>query len=307
MNAGSLAALGPAQAFERLRSAGGLVLRTGPVAFRAHTRLPEVAAGISTLYADYPVCDEQDFVDFDVKVLRPRGPSNWLRPQVTFEMDGYRPFNPLAADQGFPLLEWGLNWCVYSSCHQLLVLHAAVVERNGRALILPAPSGSGKSTLCAALVLSGWRLLSDELALIDAKGLLIPMPRPVSVKNQSIEVLQARFPALQFGSRVEETVKGVVAHFAAPTESVQRADETAVPAWIVLPRWRPGAPAELKPMERARTFMSLIENSFNYDLFGATGFQRLGSVVDRCEGYHFEYSDLNDALRLFNALAVAAP
>ena len=149
--------------------------------------------------------------------------------------------------------------------------------------------------------------MSDELALIDAKGRLVPMPRPVSVKNQSIEVLQAHFPALQFGSRVEETVKGVVAHFAAPTESVQRADETALPAWIVLPRWRPGAPAELKPMERARAFMSLIENSFNYDLFGASGFQRLASVVDRCEAYHFEYSDLNDALRLFDALAAAAP
>jgi hypothetical protein len=42
-----------------------------------------------------------------------------------------------------------------------------VLERGGRALLLPAPSGSGKSTLCAGLAFNGWRLLSDELALLD--------------------------------------------------------------------------------------------------------------------------------------------
>jgi HprK-related kinase A len=301
----TLASIGGAEVARQLGAASGLVMRTGPVTVRARTRLPDVARSVAALYADYPLGTETDFVDFDVSILRPRGPRAWLRPQVQFEMDGHRPFNPLAADQGFPLLEWGLNWCVYSNCHQLLVLHAAVVERGGRALILPAPSGSGKSTLCAALALSGWRLLSDELALIDAQGRLVPMPRPVSVKNQSIAVLEARFPALRFGSRVEETVKGVVAHFAAPADSIRRADERAVPAWIVLPRWRAGAPPTLEPMERARAFMALVENSFNYDLFGAVGFERLATVVEGCRGFRFEYGDLDDALRTFDALAAA--
>ena len=51
--------------------------------------------------------------------------------------------------------------------HQYLIIHAAVVEKNGLAAILPAPPGSGKGTLTAGSVLSGWRLLSDELTLID--------------------------------------------------------------------------------------------------------------------------------------------
>jgi HprK-related kinase A len=293
----------PGQALARLRSREGLALRTGPVVFRARTGLPDVAARILALYTDYPVCDDRDLIDFDVSIVHPRGPRNWLKPQVSFEMDGYHPFNPLAGDQGFPLLEWGLNWCVYSSCHQYLVLHAAVVERGGRALILPAPSGSGKSTLCAALALSGWRLLSDELALIDGQGRLIPLPRPVSVKNQSIEVLSRHFPALRFGSRVEETVKGVVAHFAAPTAAVASAAEPAWPAWVVMPRYKPGAATKLSPLPRAQGFMSLIENAFNYDLFGAPGFERLGKVIDRCSCFGFEYTDLQDALRVFDELA----
>jgi predicted ATPase len=48
------------------------------------------------------------------------------------------------------------------------MLHAAVVEKNGKALILPALPGSGKSTLSAALAMNGWRFLSDEFTMISA-------------------------------------------------------------------------------------------------------------------------------------------
>ena len=65
------------------------------------------------------------------------------------------------------MLEWGLNWCVAGHAHQYLMLHAAALERNGRAVILPGDPGAGKSTLTAALMLSGWRLLSDEITLVD--------------------------------------------------------------------------------------------------------------------------------------------
>ena len=70
-----------------------------------------------------------------------------------------------------------------------LIIHAAVVERNGFALLLPAPPGSGKSTLCAGLIHHGWRLLSDELALIDPEtATLQAIPRPVSLKLSLIHI-----------------------------------------------------------------------------------------------------------------------
>lgn len=303
-----LSSLGAAAIGAALRSPRGLRLRTGPVTARIATPLPDVAASVAALYADYPLVGDDELVDFDVAVRRPPGLRALWRPQVVFETDQRRPFNPLAGDQGFPMLEWGLNWCVYSSCHQFLVLHAAVLERGGRALILPAPSGSGKSTLCAALLFHGWRLLSDELALIDPRdGLLVPIPRPVSLKNASIDVMSRLVPQVRFGSRVEETVKGVVAHFSAPADAVRRTNERAVPAWVVMPRYVPGQPATLTPLERARGFMSLVENSFNYEIFGAEGFEVLASVIDRSLCFNFEYGHLPEALELFNRLADGQP
>ena len=201
-------------------------------------------------------------------------------------------------------MEWGLNWCVYGLCHQFLIVHAAVLERHGRALILPAPSGSGKSTLCAALLFNGWRLLSDELTLIcPATGELIPLPRPVSLKNASIDVISKLVPSVQFGSRVEETSKGVVAHFPAPASAVALAQRRALPGWVVLPKYRAGAPTVLQPMERSRALIHLAQNAFNYDIFGREGFEVLADLAGRSSCFSFEYSDLAEALSLFDRLA----
>ncbi len=275
----------------------------GPFVAAVQTPLPDVAASIQRLYSGYPLVDEGEFTDFSVSIRRPSGLRRYWSPQVTFGLDGQEPFNPLPGDQGFPLLEWGLNWCVYGMCHQFLILHAAVLEKNGRALILPAPSGSGKSTLCAALLFHGWRLLSDELALICPKtGALVPNPRPVSLKNASIDVISRLEPNLQFGSRIEETTKGVVAHFAAPTASVGLAHQRAVPGWVVFPKYRAGSATCLYSLEKARALMQLAENAFNYDIFGREGFEMLASLVDRSGCYSFEYSSLPEAMDLFSRL-----
>lgn len=300
----SLLNLDPADCAVALQSAEGLCLQTGPFVARLHSPVPEVARAVSQLYAGYPVAGADAFFDFDVAVRRPAGWRQRWKPQVTFELDGRTPFNPLPGDQGFPLLEWGLNWCVYGMCHQYLILHAAVLERGGRALILPAPSGSGKSTLCAGLVFRGWRLLSDELALIcPHQGNLVPNPRPVSLKNQSIQVMQKFAPEMQLGSQVEETSKGVVAHFAAPPSAVQQALHRARPGWVVMPRYVSGHPTRLRPLERAHGLMKLVENAFNYPVFGAQGFEMLASLVDQSPCYSFEYSNLDEAAELFNRLA----
>jgi len=198
------------------------------------------------------------------------------------------------------MFEWGLNWCIANHCHQFLMIHAAVVERDGCTAILAAPPGSGKSTLCAALVSRGWRLLSDELALIDPLDrLLTPVPRPISLKNESIDIIRRYDPSAVIGPVVRDTHKGTVSHMKAPADSVRRSQETARPAWIVFPRFQPGAKVELSPYSKARTLVRLAENAFNYTLLGERGFEALVGIVDKAECYEFTYSKLDDAISVF--------
>lgn len=275
----------------------GLVLATGAYSQRIRSPLKQVQEGLHRLYAAYPVLPEQDFADFVVSVEP--GPSwrtGW-RSQARFRVAEHAPFLPLPQAQALPLLEWGLNWCVANRVHDRLVIHAAALEKNGQALILPGAPGAGKSTLCAALAFQGWRLMSDELTLLDpASGLLHPLPRPISLKNESIEVARALLPGAVFSPVVHDTRKGSVALVRAPDEAVELAGVPARPRWLVFPRYRPEPGVEQSALSRGQALIRLAEQGFNYGILGARGFETLADTIEACECLDLRYERLSDAV-----------
>ncbi|MES2048802.1 MAG: HprK-related kinase A [Pseudomonadota bacterium] len=289
----------------RLHGAG-LVICSGPFKFRIFSRITSVERGIRLLYADYAIGAEGEFVDFNITLQPSSGLHRWWRKQVNFSYNGYFPFKPLPLDHAYPLLEWAMNWCISTQAHHYLLLHSAVIERDGCAVILPAPPGSGKSTLCAGLVSRGWRLLSDELALISLTDRFItPLGRPISLKNQSVDVIGNFAPGSVFNQLTHDTTKGTVTHMKVPTEQLQRMDERAYPRWVIFPKYVPLAPTELTPRSKANSMLELARNSFNYIILGLTGFEVLSDVITDCDCYDFSYSSLDEAVEVFNSLVNA--
>jgi HprK-related kinase A len=269
---------------------------------RLGTDLPELASAVGFLYADFAV-DSREFADYHVRVSGGRGLRRRWRPQARFLLDGRPAFAPAPRGWALPLLEWGLNWCVSRHAHQFVVLHAAAVERDGRALLLPGRPGSGKSTLCAALAHRGWRLLSDELALLrPGDGEIQPLARPVTLKGGSIEVVRALAPDAPIGPLTLDTRKGTVAHVRPAADSVRRAGERARPAWVVFPAYRPGAAAALRPLSPARALMRLGASCFNHSTLGTDGFETLAAVAERCGAHELEHGDLDDALAAIDGI-----
>lgn len=288
---------------QRLKD-GSLLLNTGPFTYRLQSSIPSVAEGIAMLYGDYSLGTQQEFVDFSVALDPSRGLRRFYRPQVRFSTHGYEPFEPLPIGHAYPMLEWAMNWCVYTHAHHYLLLHAAVVERNGFAMILPAPPGSGKSTLCAALIHRGWRLLSDEMALISLDDQQISaLCRPVSLKNRSIEIIQHFAPNAVMNSVTHDTTKGSVCHMKVPTDHVQRIAERAIPRWVVFPRYVAGSKTLLTQRSRADSMLELGRNSFNYVILGLKGFETLSEVMTKSCCYDFCYSQLDEAIEVFEQLA----
>jgi HprK-related kinase A len=296
----------PADELRRRLKSTGLRVQLGPVVACIRSAFERVETGLRLHYASHRVADDGEFADFHVTVDAAQGIRRYLRPQAIFHFAGRRPFTPLPAAQAYPLLEWGLNWCVSAHCHQYLIIHSAVVERDGRALIMPAPPGSGKSTLCAALVASGWRLFSDELALVElTTGRLIPLPRPISLKNESIPAIARFWPAASIGAVVRDTVKGSVAHASAPRTSVERSSEQASARWVVIPRFCVNATTTLEPLSKAAGFMQLVDNAFNYSVHGRTGFDVVARLIDASDCFRFTYGgNLSEAVRTLDELAV---
>lgn len=296
-----LGSIPKAELFTALRS-DGIRLEVPPFVFRIRSDVPVVAEGLSSLYARHAVwLPHEGFSDFHVSV---KTRFHWGRPQCVFEVDGVQPFTALARNEAFAFLEWGMNWCVTSQCHRWITLHAAVLERGGRAVLLPAPPGSGKSTLCAALMMDGWRLLSDEMVLLDPQSLLVtPSARPISLKNRSIDLMKDRAPGASFGPMAHDTLKGTVCHLAISDVSLEQAHVPAMPAWVIFPRYQQGAGLSVNPRGKAAALVELFSNCFNHQVHGRAGFRALGRLMDQVECFDFAYDDLEAALTWMADLA----
>jgi HprK-related kinase A len=282
----------------------GLGLRIGP--FDVHLTVPikEVAASLQALYGDHPLLGGER-----VYAVRARLDPVWhfgRRPgrRVRFSVDGLRPHEDMPPGQGLAVLEWGLNLAIAMRFHCFLLLHSAVLERNGRALLMPASPGHGKTTLCAALAHRGWRLLSDEFGILRPGTTdLIPVPRPMPLKNESIDVIRSFEPNAAFGPVIPGTRKGVICHVKPPAGSVARADEAAPARWIVFPRWSRGVPLTLEDIGPGEGFMQLATNAFNYELLGEPAFDTVGRVVASSRCLRLVYADLERAVDALTRLA----
>jgi HprK-related kinase A len=278
-------------------STSGVQVTIGPFLVHVRSEFPLVSQYLETLYTDFPISSGSGG-HFEIGVAASRGVRRWLRPQATMVVNGERPFLPLPARLAGALFEWTLNYCVSRDAHHFVAVHAAVVERNERALLVSGESGAGKSTLCAALVLDGWRLLSDEFALIDPeRGTLAPLPRPVSLKNASIDIIRQRGGGdVVYGPEGVDIEDARYVHMKPPASSVRRASEPAVPRVVIFPRWRPGASTSLTRVRKAEVLLRLADQSFNYNYLGVRGFNAIAGLARRVEGYELEYSDLDDVL-----------
>jgi HprK-related kinase A len=291
---------------QRLRDSTGLTFNIGPFVVRVFSRLASIADHIAEMYGAYEISNSA-FVDFEISVESPRLLRSVFRRQVNFRFDDEYPFKPLPFEQARPFFEWGLNWCIATTAHQYLIIHAAVVARGRSCALIPGRPGAGKSTLCAALVTDGWRLLSDEMALVRlSDGKIQPIPRPISLKNRSIDIIGAHSSPLHIGPAFTDTHKGTVAHMRAPIESVHSSNIPADAKWVVYPCYDAGANLFINAISGCNSALKLADESFNFPLLGSRGFEALSNLALESQSFELRYSQLEDAIAWFNDLDAGA-
>jgi len=298
-----LAELPPSQ-MQQMLADDGIVVRLGASRFRVRSDVAELAMPLASVYGQFGLEPPGGFCDVTASVLRVRGLRRNIRPQIEFVVDGASPFSPFPATVHLPLLEWGLNYAFTERCTHFLLLHSGSVERNEVGIVLPAVPGSGKSTLTAALVSSRrFRLLSDEFGVLSLEtGLLQPMPRPIALKNASIDVIRRRFPDAVLGPVFHGTRKGDIAHLAPDANCVASVDRQVRPRIVLFPRFQMGASLSLEPIDPAQTFSKLTVNSFNYELLGAPAFDLVARLVDSCVCRRLVFGELDGAVDAIEGL-----
>ena len=299
MTAGDL----PAEAFASRIAGDGVALRIPPLTVRIRSDVRPLALQLHDVYRDYTLVESADYADVDIRILRVRGLRRWRSKEAEFIVDGTTPFDPFPIQHALPTFEWGLNWVFAQRMNMWLLLHAAAVERDGMALLLPAYPGGGKSTLAASMANRGWRFLSDEFAVVTGDCLtVLPFARPPAIKNAAIDVLRAFAPEASFGPEIPNTRKGTIAHMRVPQSSLELGDVGATIGMIAFPEFKAGATCSIARVGEADAFMRLALHSFNYDTLGARGFHMVGELVRSCPCHALRYGDLADAHAALDSL-----
>lgn len=260
-------------------------MRVGPVGFRIGSDWRAPIAAVEALYRDYP---KPDFADYTVRLEAEHVWRRWIRPSVRIGGDYRLPeAAPLSLGQGLLAAELAMNLQMALGHRRHLLLHAAVVERDGRAVIMSGISGAGKSTLALLLAQQGWRFLSDEFALIEPEtGMVVPFPRPVSLKNESLSVIPA---GSRLGPLLTGTPKGDIRHVAPNAEALAAMDRPAKPALLLFPRF--GFPDATRILPPAESFVRLTQASTNYVALGEIGFRAMVRLRSTVPAIAFDYPD----------------
>lgn len=277
------------------------LIKVGPAVFRIGSDWKRPIKQLQALYQDYP-SPRSTIADFTVRLEARSLWRRFFRPSVQIAGDMHLPdAAPLPLTQGVLAAEMGMNVQMALGWRRHLLLHASVVARDGRAIVMTGQSGSGKSTLSALLMQRGWRFLGDEFALLDTEtGQLAPFPRPVSLKNGGIEAITPLVPVARLGPELKETPKGRLRHVAPDAAALRAMDRKAQPVLLLYPRF--GEPEDVRPVSKAENFVRLTQASTNYVALGEAGFRRLADFVDTTPAFAMDYPDGSTGIRLVEQL-----
>jgi HPr Serine kinase C-terminal domain len=179
----------------------------------------------------------------------------------------------------------------------LALIHGAALGTAGKGVALAGPSGSGKSTLAAGLISRGYDFIADDLiALSEPHGMVIPWPLPLSIKQGSIEIVEAHHP--QLAEVAPYRTKGVEARMLIPSSSAWDADPIPLRR-LVFPHFAKGAQPRARRLSTFETIEKLMADRIW--LGSPITEQRISAFLawlDRTPSYALSYGSLADGMQL---------
>lgn len=283
---------------------GQVNLHLGPFVIALQSPRSEVVHHLHDLYRDVPATlGIAELTDYSLKVDAPNWLRRYIRPHILPDPGFHFPAAPLPVPMAPLALEMGMNLCVALQCFRYVIFHAGVVARGDQAILLAAQSGGGKSTLTAALMEQGFRLMSDEFGILSTEeALLNAYPRPVSLKNESIDIVSDFAGTDALSQRLKDTPKGDIAYRRARASDISAMAQPAKASLILFPRFQPGAVRNATRVETAEAAMSLIASSPNYDVIGEPAFLALVKLLDGARCFELTYDNTADSIQLVEDL-----
>ena len=198
-----------------------------------------------------------------------------------------------------PCLERLILFRVLEELKHLFQIHAGAVERDGKALLLPAPAGSGKTLLVLGLVKKGFKFLSDDVALVHLdRAFLQPLPMSPVVKGYAFSLLRAL--DLSVGADIyRNPLNGEKLYYFNLTEISPNPVGVPSPVrFVFFPHHDPAVKSSLRPISRAEAAARIIKNSLNFDVSANCFIDLVTRLVSKAECFDLWFKQIDEGPRI---------
>lgn len=228
-------------------------------------------------------------------VVEPEG-SQWR-----LRLNGTAQGNAVPVEWLMPAIYGRLRIIAYQRFPYLLAMHAAVVGDGRRTIVLPGRSGSGKSTLAATLLARGYRLFSDEIALLAQDGGLVPIPLGLGLKEGSWPLLEGDYPALA-ATPVHRRWDGVMVRYLEPGSLVfAEGDDGRRVTHLCFPHFQPDSPGGLERLSPVNALRRLTETGYQVSGLTVENVDRIVAWICGLSCFSLSYSSTEKALRMLDS------
>jgi hypothetical protein len=176
-------------------------------------------------------------------------------------------------------------------------LHAGVVCKEDRCILLPGKSGSGKSTLTSWLIMNGFQYLTDELVFLSADAQVLPMTRPISLKVNSSHETWLLSENVN-GEMITCDTGSMISH-----RSLNPLFEARQPkvTEVIFPKYKPGGKPGLNEISPAKSSLYLLQSHVNARNLNGHGVSELAAIVKKCQSFILTYGNFDDLRKIFNS------
>lgn len=276
-----------------LQSAATRTLRwtAGPVAFELSADDPRVFQRATEVFGPWleeTPSSSRPWARFRIEAFRSSGRQAWR-----VERRGFDPSTVESLDRAIASVEYGSVAALQEPGSGIVSLHAALLSRADRGLLIVGPKEAGKSTLACALWAAGWHLHSDDNAVLEnasARGI----PRRVSLRRASRALLGPDlWKKVLDEPGTTRTRGGILFH---PTSRRNGAARESVPVVGVLFLKRRGAsvgPARIERLDPGRALLSLAPYCNRREAGLGQALADLQPLADRARSYDLGRGELS--------------
>lgn len=200
-------------------------------------------------------------------------------------------------------LEWAVT-CAMLKRHlnHYYQIHSGGVVKEGRAVIFAGTSGTGKTTLSLALLLKGFKILSDDVNLIDHDLMtIIPYPRNLILKEGTEDLLPGIARFKNSASPYFRREKKI--WYLDPSSIGDKWETEGVKLGQVIILERTNSrQTDIAPMGKVESVMAFMKNVMNIDQFGEKGIRFLVELLSNVPVYRLSGNNLRKALGIVTGL-----